>query len=122
MSDKYNPPNAPDLKETFNNAAKPPKKARPSEKGIATKAELNERTKEQKELAQKLHRLEFPPLDPPGVAEMNKAIRRKNINKIQNELQENQSVKAEIKRRLDARKKKNLTQEFNKSVDPTLVD
>jgi|GEM_PF-4482638 len=121
MQDDWNPPNAPNLKQDFNEAAEQQAKKEvpvPSEKGISTKSEVDKRTEISRVLREKLERQNAPVLRPnneiaQGVAEEQRA-------KDQRAYEENETTKEQIARRLKQKKDQEMHREFNKSAEPSM--
>src|SRR5436305_6069897 len=102
MSDKWNPPNAPNVKQDFNEAAKQQaQKEIPvaSKNGIATKAELDKRTGLQTALKEKLARENAPVLKPKGVIAKDTA--QEKFQNTRKEYEENEATRQKIKTRLE---------------------
>lgn len=120
MSDKYNPQNAPNIKQDFEAAAKeqvnktiPP----PSEKGISTKAELDKRTEQTRTLREMLERRNAPAPKPKN--EIAKKTEEEKYQKAKIAYEENERTKQLIKQRLEQKKKQEMHREFNRAVNPS---
>jgi hypothetical protein len=118
MSDEWRPPNAPDVKTDFNAAAKEQAKQilPPSEKGIATKKELEQRTALETQLREKMARQNAPVLKPKN--EIAKEVDKKKFEEDKRAYEANQKIKDEIKAKLDKKKKEDLTRQFNERARP----
>jgi hypothetical protein len=117
MSDKWNPPNAPNVKQDFEAAAKeqvnktiPP----PSDKGISTKAELDKRTEQTRTLREMLERRNAPAPRPNN--EIAKKTEEEKHQKTKIAYEENERTKQLIKQRLEQKKKQEMHREFNRAA------
>jgi hypothetical protein len=113
MSEEWRPPSAPDLTKDFNAAAKEQAKQimPPSEKGIATKKELEGRTALENRLREKMQLQNAPALKPKNEIAKNEAKKAFEENK--KAFEANQKVKDEIKEKLAKKKREDLTRQFN---------
>jgi hypothetical protein len=113
MSDEWRPPNAPNLTKDFNAAAKEQAKEAipPSQKGIATKRELEQRTALENRLRENMQRRNAPVLRPKNEIAKNEA--KKAFEENRKAFDANQKIKNEIKEKLAKKKREDLTRQFN---------
>lgn len=120
MSEKYDPPGAPKLKQDFTEAAKQQaKKEVPfaSKQGIATKAELDKRTEQTRILREQLERKHAPKLEPKNA--IAKETAEKKHNEIKKAYEENEVTKEKIALRLKQTKEQQMHREFNRAANPS---
>jgi hypothetical protein len=118
MPVEWRPPSAPDVKTDFNAAAKEQAKQilPQSEKGIATKKELEQRTALETQLREKMARQNAPVLKPKN--EIAKEVDKKKFEEDKRAYEANQKIKDEIKAKLDKKKKEDLTRQFSERARP----
>jgi hypothetical protein len=120
MSD-YKPPNAPNVKQDFNEAAEQQAKKEvpfPSEKGISTKAEIDKRTEISRILREKMERENVPKLQPKN--EISRIAEEKKFNENKKAYEVNEATKEKIALRLKQKKDQEMHREFNKSAEPSM--
>jgi len=118
MHDDWRPPNAPEVTKDFNAAAKEQAKQiiPPSEKGIATKKELEARTALETRLREKMQLRPAPALKPKD--EIAKDEAKKTFEENKKAFEANQKIKDEIKEKLKKKERENLTRQFNERARP----
>ncbi len=112
--------NAPNATKDFNEAAKEQaKKEVPtaSDKGIATKAELDQRIRTETILREKMARDHKSQLKPKN--DIAKKASEDQFKKNQEAYAENEKIKNKIRQQIEQKKKEELTREFNLRANPT---